>query len=71
MVGEARGAEGDSPANLRFLVTEFGADRVVMGSDYPFAMGSPDPVGAIAEAGLDPVTRAALEGDNAARFLSG
>jgi len=58
-------------ANLKFLVAEFGADRVMMGSDYPFAMGSPDPVGAIAEAGLDPVTRAALEGANAARFLAG
>ena len=42
-----------------------------MGSDYPFDMGSADPVGAIADAGLDEATRAALEGGNAARFLAG
>ena len=43
----------------------------MMGSDYPFDMGSADPVGAIADAGLDEVTRAALESGSAARFLSG
>ncbi len=58
-----------SPANLRFLVQEFGADRIMMGSDYPFDMGAPDPVASIAEAGFDDGTRAAIEGDNATRFL--
>ena len=58
-----------SPANLRFLVTEFGAERVAMGSDYPFDMGSPDPVAAVGEAGLDPSARALVEGGTAARFL--
>jgi aminocarboxymuconate-semialdehyde decarboxylase len=58
-----------SPSNLRFLVAEFGAARVVMGSDYPFDMGSPDPVAAIGEAGLDPVARALVEGETAAAFL--
>ena len=58
-----------SPANLRFLVAEFGAERVAMGSDYPFDMGSPDPVAAVDEAGLDPGARALVEGGTAARFL--
>ena len=58
-----------SPANLRFLVNEFGAERVAMGSDYPFDMGSPDPVAAVGEAGLDPSARALVEGGTAARFL--
>ena len=56
-------------ANLRFLVAQFGADRVAMGSDYPFDMGSPDPVAAIGAAELDPGARALVEGGTAARFL--
>ncbi len=51
-----------SSANLRFLVAEFGAERVAMGSDYPFDMGSPDPVAAVGEAGLDPGARALVGG---------
>ncbi len=60
-----------SRANLRFLVQELGADRVMMGSDYPFDMGTPDPVGFLAGAELDAATRAAIEGGNAARFFGG
>jgi aminocarboxymuconate-semialdehyde decarboxylase len=57
-------------ANLRFIIDELGADRVVIGSDYPFDMGSDDPVRAVETAGLPPAARAAiLDGDNAARFL--
>ena len=58
-----------SSASLRFIVQEFGAERVMMGSDYPFDLGAPDPVGFLAGAGLDDATRAAIEGGNAARFL--
>jgi aminocarboxymuconate-semialdehyde decarboxylase len=58
-----------SPANLRFLVSEFGAERIAMGSDYPFDLGSPDPVAAVGEAGLDASARALIEGGTAARFL--
>jgi aminocarboxymuconate-semialdehyde decarboxylase len=58
-----------SAANLRFLVSQFGAERVAMGSDYPFDMGSADPVSAVGEAGLDPSARALVEGGAAARFL--
>jgi aminocarboxymuconate-semialdehyde decarboxylase len=58
-----------SAANLRFLVQEFGADRIAMGSDYPFDMGAPDPVASIAEARLDDRARGAVEGGTARRFL--
>jgi aminocarboxymuconate-semialdehyde decarboxylase len=58
-----------SAANLRFLVEQFGADHVVIGSDYPFDMGSADPVGAVAEAGLSPAARAQIQTDTARRFL--
>jgi aminocarboxymuconate-semialdehyde decarboxylase len=50
-------------------VAEFGAERVVMGSDYPFDMGSADPVAAVGETGLDPAARALVEGGTAAAFL--
>jgi aminocarboxymuconate-semialdehyde decarboxylase len=55
--------------NLKFLVEQFGADRVVIGSDYPFDMGAVDPIGAVAEAGLSEAARKQIEGATAARFL--
>jgi aminocarboxymuconate-semialdehyde decarboxylase len=58
-----------SAANLRFLVEQFGAERVVIGSDYPFDMGSADPVGAVAEAALPAAARAQIEGGAAVRLL--
>jgi aminocarboxymuconate-semialdehyde decarboxylase len=42
------------PSALHFLVERVGADRVVLGSDYPFPMGDPDPVRTIEDAGLAP-----------------
>lgn len=59
-----------SAANLRFLVQAFGTERVVMGSDYPFDMGDPDPVRSLASAGLSAEARMAVEGGNAVRFLA-
>jgi len=35
---------------LRFLIEWAGAERVMLGSDFPFDMGDPDPVGAMREA---------------------
>ena len=37
-------------AALRFLVERLGADSVVMGTDLPFDMATPEPVGALEEA---------------------
>ena len=58
-----------SPRNLRFIVEKLAADRVMIGSDYPFDMGDADPVGSLASAGLDPDARRLIEGYTAARFL--
>ena len=58
-----------SAANLRFIVEQFGAERVVIGSDYPFDMGSDDPVAALAEANLPAAAREQIEGIAATRFL--
>jgi aminocarboxymuconate-semialdehyde decarboxylase len=55
--------------NLKFILAELGADRVVIGSDYPFDMGYDDPVGVLAASGLEPRVREGIEGANAARFL--
>jgi aminocarboxymuconate-semialdehyde decarboxylase len=58
------------PRNLKFIVDEFGAERVMLGSDYPFDMGAPDPVAFVAQAGLDAGARTAIEGANAEAFLA-
>jgi aminocarboxymuconate-semialdehyde decarboxylase len=57
------------PSVLRNLVAAVGADRVVLGSDYPFDMGVEDPVERLAAAGLTPSDRAAVQGGNAARLF--
>jgi len=58
-----------SADNLRFIVREFGADRVVLGSDYPFDMGDADPAHSLAAAALGGRATTAIEGETAARFL--
>ena len=57
------------PAVLRHLVDAAGADRVVLGSDHPFDMGTDTPVAALAAAGLDPDDLAAIGGGNAAALF--
>ena len=58
-----------SPVQLRALIDAAGADRVLLGSDYPFDMGSEDPVGAVHEAGLDPAVVDAVLSGTAAVLL--
>ena len=58
-----------APRNLRFIIEELGADRVMIGSDYPFDMGDTDPLASLDAAGLDPSTRRLIEGQTAAKFL--
>jgi aminocarboxymuconate-semialdehyde decarboxylase len=59
------------PAVLRGLVEAVGADRVLLGSDYPFDMGDPDPVATVRATGLDEETQAAVLHGNAERELRG
>lgn len=58
-----------SPSALRLVIETHGADRVVLGSDYPFRMGYDDPIAALDETPLDPVARARILGVNAEEFL--
>jgi aminocarboxymuconate-semialdehyde decarboxylase len=57
------------PAGLAALTARVGADRVLLGSDYPADMGAADPVAAVAAAGLPRAEREAVTGVNAARLL--
>jgi predicted TIM-barrel fold metal-dependent hydrolase len=58
-----------TPQALRHLVEAVGADRVVLGSDYPFDMGVLDPVDRLAAAGLAPADEQAIRGGNAFGLL--
>jgi aminocarboxymuconate-semialdehyde decarboxylase len=58
-----------TPGQLRALVDAFGADRIVMGTDYPFDMADYDPVGHVLSAEFDEATTAAIGGGNAKRLL--
>ncbi|KQM83557.1 amidohydrolase family protein [Agromyces sp. Leaf222] len=49
---------------LRILVDAAGADRVVLGSDFPFDMGVEDPVASVREAGLDASTEQGILSGN-------
>ncbi|MGH9100071.1 MAG: amidohydrolase family protein, partial [Acidimicrobiales bacterium] len=57
------------PRLLGRLVDDFGAERVLLGSDRPFDMGDPDPVGTVRRARLDPSDEAAVLGGNALRLI--
>jgi len=54
-----------TPHQLRHLIEVFGADKILMGTDYPFDMADSDPVEHLASAGLDEATFAAIAGGNA------
>ena len=58
------------PKAIRFLVETYGASQVLLGTDYPFAMGDPDPLATLKKAGFDAATAQAVAEGNARRFLS-
>jgi aminocarboxymuconate-semialdehyde decarboxylase len=59
-----------TPHQLAELVRLYGADHVLMGTDYPFDMADYDPVGHVtAVEGFDAATIAAIAGGNAKRLL--
>jgi aminocarboxymuconate-semialdehyde decarboxylase len=60
-----------SVAALRFLAAEVGAESVLLGSDYPFDMGDPDPVGTVRSSHLDATGKAMILRENADRLLGG
>jgi predicted TIM-barrel fold metal-dependent hydrolase len=54
-----------TPEALQMLVAAAGADRVMLGTDYPFDMGVDDPVARLDAAGFTETDRAAIAGGNA------
>ena len=57
------------PSTLRLMMEVYGTSQIVLGSDYPFAMGEPDPVNFLDRCALDPLSEAAILRKNAERFL--
>jgi aminocarboxymuconate-semialdehyde decarboxylase len=59
-----------SEHQLEYLIKVFGADKIIMGTDYPFDMAESDPVGHVAGLEtLDEKTVAAICGGNAKKLL--
>ena len=57
------------PQAIRFLVQQYGASQILLGTDYPFAMGDTDPLGTLSKTGLDAATVEGITSGNAIRFL--
>ena len=57
------------PRLVRLLIESYGSTQILIGSDYPFAMGEGDPVGLLERSNLDAATITAITGTNAERFL--
>jgi aminocarboxymuconate-semialdehyde decarboxylase len=58
-----------TPEQLEFLANRFGADHVVMGTDYPYDMAETDPVGHVMAANLTDDQKRAILGATAAKLL--
>jgi aminocarboxymuconate-semialdehyde decarboxylase len=54
---------------LRNLIALMGAERVALGTDYPFPLGEAEPGALIRSLGLDPASEARLLGGTALEFL--
>jgi len=58
-----------SPQAVRFLVDTYGVSQLIIGSDYPYAMGDPNPLATLTQAGFGPDIVTAITSGNAQRFL--
>ncbi|MGH7044554.1 MAG: amidohydrolase family protein [Acetobacteraceae bacterium] len=59
-----------TPQQLEALVSLFGADHLLMGTDYPFDMAEYDPIGHLASArALDAAMTAAIAGGNSRKLF--
>lgn len=57
------------PGILRFLAGMIGTDRIMLGSDYPFPIGDPDPRAVIEAAGFEESDVQGMLTDNARRLF--
>ncbi|MBF0277426.1 MAG: amidohydrolase [SAR324 cluster bacterium] len=56
---------------LRYMIETWGADHIIMGTDYPYDMAEPDPVGHVDSVqGLSEDDKALVMGLNAAKLLN-
>lgn len=59
------------PDQLEFLINKYGADHILLGTDYPYDMGESDPVGLVNRVnGLNEHDCAAICGGNARKLLN-
>lgn len=54
---------------LEYLVANFGADHVLLGSDYPYDMGDPEPLETLRATNIGAKPMAQIAGANAGRLL--
>ncbi|MGI9647640.1 MAG: amidohydrolase family protein, partial [Acidimicrobiia bacterium] len=57
------------PGLVEILVERCGADHVLLGTDYPFDMGLPDPLALVTETNLPDSDRELITGGNAIRLF--
>ena len=57
------------PAMVADLAARYGADRLLIGTDYPFDMGESDPLALLEESGLTEDEVSLVAGDNARRLF--
>ena len=57
------------PDQLAYLIRKWGADRIVLGTDYPYDMEDKDPVGMVDQLQLTAEEREAILGGNAVQLL--
>ena len=57
------------PNAVKFLVQQFGSSQILVGTDYPFALGDTKPLETLEKAGLGKDVLAAVTSANARRFL--
>ena len=55
---------------LEYLVANFGAENVLLGSDYPYDMGDPEPVASLSQSKIGAAERALISSANACRVLA-
>ena len=57
------------PAALRFMVEKVGAGRVMLGSDYPFPIGDPEPCKVVHGSGFSEIDLKSILGETAAKLF--
>ena len=57
------------PGMVEHLVATYGADHVLLGTDYPFDMGLPDPLALVADSKLTTTERDLIVGGSARRLF--